>query len=257
MTGALRRYLQDRGQPLVGGELRAAVPVNMRPPGAERKLGNQIGIVFLSLPIGLADPVERLQTVKRRMDNTKSSLEPPVTFGLLKALGMVPPSVQDVLLDFLASKATTLITNVIGPRERLYLAGAPIETIMFWVPQSGGVALGVSILSYAGEVRVGVLVDEGLVPDPMAIVDGFQDEFEALAAVAEEMPPASVEALSAILDEALVTLDGMLDGEITQGQAHLGPTTPQPAGRCQALTQAGRRCRNRALPDSIYCHIHR
>jgi hypothetical protein len=51
---------------------------------------------------------------------------------------------------------------------------------MFWVPQSGRLGLGVSILSYAGEVMVGVASDAGLVPDPQTIVDGFHAELEAL-----------------------------------------------------------------------------
>jgi hypothetical protein len=63
-----------------------------------------------------------------------------------------------------------------GPKEKLYLAGAPIESLMFWVPQSGRLGLGASIQSYAGRVWVGFIADEGLVPDPEAIVDGFHAE---------------------------------------------------------------------------------
>ena len=75
-----------------------------------------------------------------------------------------------------------MLTNVPGPRERLYLAGEPLRRAMFWVPQSGRLGLGVSILSYAGEVLVGVASDVGLVPDPQTIVEGFQVELEALTA---------------------------------------------------------------------------
>jgi hypothetical protein len=58
---------------------------------------------------------------------------------------------------------------------------------MFWVPQSGRLGLGVSILSYAGGVSLGVATDVGLVPDPEAILDGFRDEFRDLAARAREV----------------------------------------------------------------------
>jgi hypothetical protein len=51
---------------------------------------------------------------------------------------------------------------------------------MFWVPQSGRVGLGVSILSYAGKVFLGVVTDKGLVPDPDVIIDGFYEEYKAL-----------------------------------------------------------------------------
>jgi hypothetical protein len=78
------------------------------------------------------------------------------------------------------------MTNVPGPRQTLYLAGAPVRSIMFWVPQSARLGLGVSIISYAGEVRVGVVTDSGLVPDPDAIVAGFHEELRAMMSAPEE-----------------------------------------------------------------------
>ena len=77
-----------------------------------------------------------------------------------------------------------MLTNVPGPREPLYLAGRKIDKVMFWVPQSGRLGLGVSILSYAGGVMLGVATDEGLVPDPEKIVGEFEKEFRALRAKA-------------------------------------------------------------------------
>ncbi|NIV32198.1 MAG: DUF1298 domain-containing protein, partial [Anaerolineae bacterium] len=75
-----------------------------------------------------------------------------------------------------------------------------------WVPQSGGVGLGVSILSYAGQVRLGVLVDEGLVPDPGAIVAAFHAEFDTLLDQAQELEETySAKDLLARLDGALAT----------------------------------------------------
>ncbi len=76
------------------------------------------------------------------------------------------------------------MTNVAGPRQPISLAGVPVTGLMFWVPQSGRLGMGVSILSYAGGVSLGVATDAGLVPDPEAILDGFREEFDALAALA-------------------------------------------------------------------------
>ncbi|KPV48963.1 hypothetical protein SE17_35250, partial [Kouleothrix aurantiaca] len=83
-------------------------------------------------------------------------------------------------LTVFGSKATAVMTNVPGPRETLYMAGVPLRDIMFWVPQSGRLGLGVSILSYNGRVLLGVATDAGLVPDPDQIIAGFHDEFETL-----------------------------------------------------------------------------
>ena len=120
------------------------------------------------------------------MDGLKGSLEAPVAFGILNAIGMSPQRIQDIVVSLFGLKATVVMTNVIGPREPIYLAGAPLEGMMFWVPQSGRLGMGVSILSYAGRVWMGVITDEGLVPDPERIIEGFHTEFDALLADAQE-----------------------------------------------------------------------
>ncbi len=95
----------------------------------------------------------------------------------------MPKQVESVFVDLLGAKATCVMTNVPGPRQTLYLAGRPIRSMMFWVPQSGRLGMGVSIMSYAGEVRMGVVTDAGLAPDPEAIVAGFKLEFAELKAI--------------------------------------------------------------------------
>jgi WS/DGAT/MGAT family acyltransferase len=180
VAGALRRYLQERGDSVDGLELRAAVPVNLRSPNEPLTLGNRFGLVFLALPVGADDPLDRLYDLKERMEAIKGSPEALVSFGILNAMGMAPEALQEVAVALFGAKATAVMTNVPGPRQTIYLAGVPIREFMFWVPQSGRLGLGVSILSYAGQVRVGVATDAALVPDPEAIVKGFQDELELL-----------------------------------------------------------------------------
>ncbi len=179
-TGSLRRYLARRGAVAPNLSFRAAVPVNLRPLAGMADLGNHFGLVFLSLPVGIADPAARLAELRRRMQALKRSAEPLVTFRTLEALGRVPLAVQRAVVRVLATKATAVATNVPGPRHTLYLAGRAIRDIFFWVPQAGRVGLGISILSYAGRVRLGVGTDAGLVPDPQAIVEGFEAELEAM-----------------------------------------------------------------------------
>jgi hypothetical protein len=72
------------------------------------------------------------------------------------------------------------MTNVPGPQELLYLAGCRIRNLMFWVPQSGDIGMGASILSYGGGVHFGLITDAGRVPDPDRIVERFRPEFERL-----------------------------------------------------------------------------
>ena len=103
-----------------------------------------------------------------------------LALGVLAAMGEGPRILQEQLLAMLARKATAVMTNVPGPQQPLYLGRALIESMMFWVPQSGDIGLGVSILSYNGEVRFGVVADRGLCPDPHRVIEQFVPEFEKL-----------------------------------------------------------------------------
>jgi WS/DGAT/MGAT family acyltransferase len=252
VTGALRRYLHDRGEPLQGAEFRATIPVDMRSPAMEGELGNHVGVYLLDLPLGIADRTARLQELKRRMDRIKGSPEAAVTFVGLRAVGRLSPRTQRFLVNLLGIKATAVMTNVRGPEAQLYLAGAPLEALLAWVPKAGGLGIGVSILSYAGQVRLGVITDAGLVPDPEAIVAGFQAEFDALLALARETKPTSAADLVAMLDGALATLDSMLEGDNAESDS----PRAEARLRCQALTKSGRQCKNRALAGSGFCHVH-
>ena len=191
MTGGLRRYLVSKGDDVEGLRFRAAVPVNLRPPGRVHELGNHFGLVFLTLPVGIENPLERTMVLKRRMNRLKKSPEAIVAMGILKAIGMTPIEIQRIMVNVFGVKTTAVITNVAGPPEPLYLAGEMVDTFMFWVPQSGRVGLGISILSYAGKVRLGVVTDGGLIPDPELIIEGFYQELDDMmtyAKNAEEQP---------------------------------------------------------------------
>jgi diacylglycerol O-acyltransferase / wax synthase len=180
MTGGLRRYLDRHGERARGLSFRAAMPVNLRSLDKMSELGNRFGLIFLSLPLGEDDPVSRLAELRKRALALKRSAEPVVVYAILRLLGLVPLAVQKLVVKIFGTKATAVMTNVPGPREVLYLAGTPIQELFFWVPQSGKLGLGISIISYAGHVRLGLASDAGLVPDPEVIVQGFHEEFEEL-----------------------------------------------------------------------------
>lgn len=179
-AGALRGYLRDQGDSVDGLEIRAVVPVNLRPDGGATDLGNRFGFVFLDLPVGLEHPLQRLYEVRRRMDALKGSHQPAITLALLQAVGYGPQALQDALTALLARGASLVMTNVPGPRHALHLAGKRIVELDFWVPQSGGIGLGLSILSYDGRIQFGVMADKGLVPDPGRIAARFAQEFDRL-----------------------------------------------------------------------------
>ncbi len=192
VAGALRRYLAGKGDRTEGVEVRALVPIDLRPPG-DVELGNRFGIIAVQLPVGIEHPLERLMTVRQRMLALKTSYEPVTTLGLFAALGRLPKVVQDQLFNILLSRATAVMTNVPGPAEPLTVAGSTLKQSMFWVPQTGDVGMGVSIFSYAGKVQFGLVTDAALTPDPEAVVSRFPEEFEKYLYYVLLDPPVAAE----------------------------------------------------------------
>ena len=188
VAGAIGHYLANKGDDPEGQDIRAMVPVNLRPVEQSWQLGNKFGLVPLLLPIGMANPVERLYAVRSRMQALKGSYQPLMALGLLSVAGLMIKPVQHAMLNIFAKKTTAVMTNVPGPAEPLNFCGGKVERVLFWVPQSGDVGMGVSILTYGGKVQFGLITDSTLCPDPQAIIDCFAPEFERLLTIALMLP---------------------------------------------------------------------
>ena len=247
VTGALRRYLEEHEEPTLGLNIRTIVPVNLRPPNDEDLIGNRFGLVFLSLPVGIEDPLRRLVVLRRRMNAIKDLPEAIVAFGILGAIGMTPNQIENIIVTIFGMKGTAVMTNVPGPRQPLYLAGSQIDNIIFWVPTPANLGLGVSILSYAGDVILGVSTDEGLVPDPERLLENFHQELEQMGRWGR--PPSQ---------KTLATVQPGASADNTAHSAPSTPETPEPTSRprCQASTKAGKPCKNFALPGGKNCYVH-
>ncbi len=180
VAGALRAYFQQKGETVHEVEVRAMIPVNLRTARDEGTLGNRFGLGTLSLPLHEGNPFARLFLVRSRMNELKNSYQPPLTLGILAAVGIAPKIIQQQFLDILAAKASTVMTNVPGPKQPLYLAGSRLDQCMFWVPQSGDIGIGVSILSYNDNVQFSLITDRHFVPDPETITPLFAAEFDKM-----------------------------------------------------------------------------
>ena len=187
-AGAIGEYLQSRGDATAEKAIRAMVPVNLRPLDQAWKLGNRFGLAPLVLPIGIDNPIERVFAVRARMNELKGSYQPLLAFAVLALSGMLIKPMQDLVLGMFAKKSTAVMTNVPGPTQPLKLCGSTLRQNMFWVPASGEIGVGVSILSYGGGVQFGVIADTRLCPVPQDIIDKFQPEFEKLTVMAMMMP---------------------------------------------------------------------
>jgi WS/DGAT/MGAT family acyltransferase len=178
VAGGLRSYLAARGEAVDALTVRALVPVNLM-GYREGDFGNHFGLVFLPLALGPMPPLDRVRELKRRMDEVKGSPDAVVALGVLAAMGVASTEIEHIGVDIFTRKASLLITNVPGPPMRVHVAGKELSSVIVWAPVSGSVGLGVSLLSYGGEVRVGVSADARVVAEPRMIVEAVEGEVRA------------------------------------------------------------------------------
>jgi diacylglycerol O-acyltransferase / wax synthase len=179
ISGAMHEYFAEAGS--IPYRIGATIPFNLRPldePLAP-ELGNQIGLVFVNLPVGMDDSHGRLEHIRRRMASIKASPEGQIVRGGMAMVGAIPQrNIARAWMDVFSRKSTTIITNIAGPSTRLELTGVPLESFMLWVPTSGQVAVGLSIVTYDGTLRLGVHVDTAVVPDVDRFVGLLDAELE-------------------------------------------------------------------------------
>ncbi len=180
LAGALHEWLGADGR--LPEEIHAMVPFNLRPldEPVPADLGNDFALILLELPVGSVAPAERLREVSSRMDRIKNTHEAPIAYGILSAIGLTPPWVEDRLIGFFTDKASLVVTNVPGPRRQLHLAGAPVTGVLVWAPCSGSLGMTVSIFSYNGEVTAGFMADTALIAYPGQLARAYEDELHRL-----------------------------------------------------------------------------
>ncbi|MDR3417883.1 MAG: wax ester/triacylglycerol synthase family O-acyltransferase [Nevskia sp.] len=180
LAGAFGRQLQHGSASLAPEQgLRISVPVNLR-TGKGRDLGNRFGLVLLDLPVGEADPWQRLNTVAQRMSVLKESGEARAIMLGLAAAGRLPMPLERRLVNLIGSRSVAVVSSLPGPKRHVRIAGARMRDLVFWPPQSGGIGLGLSFFSYAGQLSFGVSADLALLPNPRGLLDAFEMELERL-----------------------------------------------------------------------------
>ena len=181
ITNGFRELLVGRGDELDGIAVRTLVPVSVRSAG-DHTYNNQVSALIAELPVGIADPAERLQAVHVQMAGLKESHQAVAANALVNMAGFAPPMLLAVGLRTAASvmrrmpqrSVNTVTTNVPGPQHALYACGREMLEYIPFVPLSQGVRTGVAILSYNGKIAFGVTGDWDTVPDIEVLAAGIE-----------------------------------------------------------------------------------
>ncbi len=189
-AGALRRWLHDREVSTEGMELKALVPVSIRTVNEQGELGNKLTAMRGPLPVGIADPVERLNAVHVAMEELKSSKQPlgaEAIWGLNDWFrDFAPPLLlaPTAAINFSTRLFNLLVTNFPGPQIPFYILGRELEGVFPIGFLARRHALAIAIISYNGQVNFGLLADRASMPDLERISAYLREAVEELLAAA-------------------------------------------------------------------------
>jgi diacylglycerol O-acyltransferase len=194
-AGALRSWFRENGVATDGIELKALVPVSIRTIDEHGELGNKLTAMRGPLPVGLADPVERLRTISVAMDGLKASKQPlgaEAIWGLNDWFRDFAPPVllaPTAAINFSTRLFNLLVTNFPGPQIPFYALGrelVAIHPVGFLARRHG---LAIAILSYNGRVSFGLLADPDSVPGVDRLAAHLDAAVAELGAAASEASP--------------------------------------------------------------------
>ncbi len=177
ITRGFRDLLDGRGELVDGLVVRSMVPVSVRRVHERNTLNNQVSAVFVDLPVADPDPVARLASIRRQMDEHKRLL------GALDARSIV--AMGDFVAPTLLALGTraavragqpfsqAVTTNVPGPRVPLYVAGRRLCALYPYVPVAAGLRVSIGIFSYLRAMTFGINADFDAFPDVEVLADGI------------------------------------------------------------------------------------
>jgi WS/DGAT/MGAT family acyltransferase len=179
VTAGFRDLLNARGALGPATVVRSAVPVSVRTTGERGELNNRVAAVFVNLPAGVADPLERLRLIRAQTDDVKRSHQ---AAGVQRLSRLTDAAVAPALLSLGAripvrmhqDLVQTVTTNVPGPDFPLYVLGRKVLAVHPYVPLTGGVRVATAIVSYCGTLHFGVNGDFDAMPDVEVLAKGVQ-----------------------------------------------------------------------------------
>jgi WS/DGAT/MGAT family acyltransferase len=192
VTGAFRRFFQERGLDVSELDFRVLAPVSVRSESERGTLGNRVSAWVIHLPLSARNPRAQLAAIVTRTAALKESKGAIGAEMLTRVAEWTPTTLLSLgarnssrLLPF-----NTVVTNVPGPRIPMYLRGAHLVEAYPHVPLVDNMGLGIALLSCEGRLHWGINADYDLVPDLTDFVTALQDSLQELATLARQSGPA-------------------------------------------------------------------
>ncbi|MCX4641152.1 wax ester/triacylglycerol synthase family O-acyltransferase [Streptomyces sp. NBC_01446] len=189
VAGALRRWLDERGNGSEGVRPRALIPVSRRRPRTAHPQGNRLSGYLVKLPVDEGDPLARLRSVRTAMDHNKDA-GPQRGAGAVALLADHVPPLGHLIGGPVVAQAARLlfdilVTSVPLPSLGLRLGGCPLTEVYPLAPLAQGQSLAVAVSTYRGRVHYGLVADAAAVPDLDVLATGIREELAALVRVCE------------------------------------------------------------------------
>jgi diacylglycerol O-acyltransferase / wax synthase len=217
ITNGFRELMESRGEEVTEDRvIRTMVPVSVRRRGEKGVYNNRVSAVFAGLPVGLLDPVKRLEQIRAEMDGVKQSKQAVAGDVLTSLSGFAPP-----LLLALGSRLVTLsprlnmhtaTTNVPGPQQPVQTLGRRLLESYPFVPVVGSIRIVVAIFSYDGGLYFGVTGDYDSAPDIDVLTAGIERGMDDLLTLVLPPKPARRNGRKPVSARALAKVTAINDG---------------------------------------------
>jgi diacylglycerol O-acyltransferase len=183
--GALHRLLRERREPTSGRTLRAMVPVSVRSSG-DPETGNRVAPAFVDIPVGRMGPRRRLLEIRAGTKHLKESMM-AMSADTIIGLGAYAPGGLLAGAARLASRGpwfNLVVSNIPGPPQPMYLAGARLVASYPSMPLGQNSALSIACTSLAGTMAFGLTGDWDAMPDIDRLAIALEESFEEICKIA-------------------------------------------------------------------------
>lgn len=178
VTAGMRRYHEHFGEPV--DELNMMMPINLRSDDESgRKAGNQFAPARFLVPIGIEDPLERMEEIQSRVRAQREESGLAYLEEIMLVMNRLPGDVTQSMIEGMTTAVDFVTSNVPGPRRPTYTAGAKIEHMFPFGPPAGA-GVNITLFSYDGQCHVGVNADRAAVTEPELLLECIEKSFDEL-----------------------------------------------------------------------------